>query len=101
MRQHILYGLLIIAIMACSAADTFINIKHPIVSCIELNPIAAMLLEYTNNSLAVFIAVKQFTTCIVAAILVLIYFWRREMAMIVTSALAIFQFCTLFFMMVG
>jgi hypothetical protein len=93
----VFYALLLI-IVTVSAYDTYLNIKYPITSNTELNPVAKGILQASNEDLALLIALKLFGTCVAVVVLKTYYLYNRKCAYLATVALTILQLAVAVFL---
>ena len=84
-----------------SAFDTYVNIRHPVTTVTELNPLARVVLQASENDVALLIALKLLGTSVVLSVLLLGYFYKREYAWPIISGIVLFQLGLLVFLIYG
>lgn len=88
----------LLIIVAISAVDVYLNLIFPVTLRSEENPVGRFLL--IEGGIPLLMAVKLFGTSMVAAFLVGFYNMNPKKAIIVSSILAVIQFCFLLYMLV-
>ena len=97
-----IYTLLLLFMFAVSSIDLYWSIKlsESLIE-IEKNPFGILLMRADNDGVALFMALKFFCTCMVAAFLVSLYYYRKKIAWCVIISLSIFQLLLLSYMYSG
>lgn len=90
---------LIITLVA--AYDVYVNIRYPVTTATELNPIASCILKVSNNDLALLMAVKFLGNMIVLGALMFGYLYKVRHTFVVSLSLASFQTLVLLFLLVA
>ncbi len=75
-------------IIVASSVDTYINIKYPITSTFEENPIARWVLLESDNDLALLISLKFFGLSLAIVFLMLLYLYNDMIAVLSSAGLA-------------
>jgi hypothetical protein len=74
-----------------SSADAYLNLKYPVTSAVEENPIARWILLRSHNDVALLISLKLFGTSLVIGLLCLGYWLNKRAALIIAGAIATVQ----------
>lgn len=96
--KRILFELCLIIIVLVAGVDAYLNLKYPVHSSQELNPIASYILRSTNEDLAFLFATKLVTTSIIAIFLQHYYNVKENYAMLTCGCLAALQIFVVFFL---
>jgi hypothetical protein len=98
-RHKMLFAALMLFVAAVSVHDaTLVVLLEDLIYEHERNPIGCLLIELAQGSVWLFVITKLLGTAIVGAVQVMIYQWRRPMAMTIAAALAGFQFGLLMYL---
>jgi hypothetical protein len=96
------FALLLLFVAAVSVHDAaLVVLLQDMIRDFERNPIGCWLIEFAHGSVWLFVLTKLLGTAIVAATQVMIYQWRPQMALAITTALASFQFGLLLYLSLG
>jgi hypothetical protein len=99
--KRVFFEICLLIIVAVAAIDSYINLRYPVDSSQELNPIASYILRSTNEDLAFLISLKLFTTAITAIFLQHVYRVHKNYAILICGSLAIVQIFVLAFLFWG
>jgi len=88
----IIFSIFLFIIVLVSVLDTYLNLKYPVTSSYEHNPLAKLVLIYSGENLPLLISIKFFGTCLALAFLIVYYNYSRVKAFIVAFIIAAVQF---------
>jgi hypothetical protein len=100
--REILFASLLLFVAAVSVHDAaLVVLLDDLIADFERNPVGCWLIEVAHGSIWLFLFVKLFGTAVVSATQVMIYQRRPQLAWVITSSLASFQFGLLLYLSLG
>lgn len=93
------FELCLIIIVLVAGIDSYLNLRYPVHSSQELNPIASYILRASNEDLALLISIKLVTTAIIAIFLQHYYNVNKNYATLTCGCLATVQIFVLAFLL--